>query len=46
MEKEKLKSGYDKAALEIINFETCDIVTASGGSDGYGGWAEDNLGWT
>ncbi len=45
MEKEKLKLLYNGAELEILRFETCDIVTTSGGTEA-GGWGGDKQGWT
>ena len=47
MKKEKLNLPYNGAELEIIKFETCDIVTTSGdGSGEVGGTGGDNYGWT
>lgn len=45
MKTEKLKLPYNGAELEILKFETCDIVTASGGAEA-GGWGDDKHGWT
>lgn len=49
MKKAKLKLPYNCAELEILNFETCDIVTASGNTEppeDIGGSGGDNYGWT
>lgn len=51
MKKEKLKQPYCGAELEIIEFETCDIVTTSNPENnnhggGAGGWGSDSNGWT
>ena len=45
MKTEMLKLPYNGAELEILKFETCDIVTASGGEEA-GGWGDDKHGWT
>ena len=56
MKKEKLKLPYCGAELEMIQFETCDIVTASNQEpdddenqsygNSAGGWGSDNNGWS
>ncbi len=35
-----MKAQYEKLELEIIEFTSEDIITASGGDDGGGDWGE------